>query len=165
MINRKNKIFYFGLKNHSETKYIMSMNKSIKLIESLNGIKNIKSKIYLVNQSTIPVNTIKEHICNNKNISHIKTTCSASNLRYNNILKLPKNIDLLLIVGDKTSNNTMSLVNLGKQMKIKTKLVQSQNDIIKSDFNDIKTCYLTSGTSTTKKDVEDIYKKITSFNS
>jgi 4-hydroxy-3-methylbut-2-enyl diphosphate reductase IspH len=67
-----------------------------------------------------------------------------------------KNIDLLLIIGDAHSNNVNQLVNLAKKRKINVKLINSKKDINKSIFVGTKHVIVTSGTSTSTKEVNEI---------
>jgi 4-hydroxy-3-methylbut-2-enyl diphosphate reductase IspH len=80
--------------------------------------------------------------------------------RVKNILDISKRIDFLIVIGDITSNNTATLYNLAKKQGTKTLIANSIKDILDYDFSNINVCAITSGTSTMKKDVEDIYKEL-----
>lgn len=150
-------VYFFGLKNHSESRAILSIDKSIKLITSLRQIKNISKNSFLLNQSTFPIRYLKNL---SKNINYIPTTCPATNQRHENILNLCPNIKLLIVVGDKKSFNTINLYKLAKDKGLNTKLISSCDELQKINFENITNCAITSGTSTPKKVVDDVEKKL-----
>jgi 4-hydroxy-3-methylbut-2-enyl diphosphate reductase len=161
--SKKKKILFFGTKNHTETQAILSTNKSLKQVDAMTNFNNIKDKVYLVNQSTIPISLINSLVDNNKNIMFISTTCDATKIRHSHIANLSMDIDLLLVVGNKTSNNTMALCKLARQRGIKVKLISSQEQLNKNYFNSIDSCAVISGTSTMKEVVDAIIRKLNSF--
>ena len=163
LLNSGKRVAFYGIKDHAETRAILSTNKNIQLVNSLQELNKIRATTYLVNQSTTPINEIKKAIDKNKNIIFIPTTCSSVKIRHNNILKLHKNTDLLFVIGDQHSNNTMTLCRLAKTRNIKTKLVSSRKDLNKNTFKGIETCALISGTSTPKQTVDEIINKIKQF--
>lgn len=160
-LNEKRPIYFYGIKQHPETKAILSINSSIKLVSSLKRLSLIKNG-YLFNQSTIPKILIEKNL-RQKSLKYISTTCGSTNQRHINILNLPSNIDLLLIVGDKKSNNANTLYKLAKLKKINTQLIQTFNQINKRYLNNIKTCAITSSTSTPKKIVDEIINKLSNY--
>lgn len=157
---QNHRVFFFGDKNHTETKNILSSNESVRLVTSYNDVNKINEHAYLFNQSTYPTCLIDENITNKK-VKCMKTTCIATNDRYKNILSLSSRVDLLLVVGDKNSFNTNMLCNLSKQKH--TALIQSAKDLKKINFINVKICAITSGTSTSKSDVEKIINKLITY--
>jgi 4-hydroxy-3-methylbut-2-enyl diphosphate reductase IspH len=80
-------------------------------------------------------------------------------IRYENLIKL-KGADLLIVIGDKYSNNVDQLVNLANSHQIKTQLITNVDDVKVNIFKNIKHLAITSGTSVDLKYVQTIVKKI-----
>lgn len=161
-------ILYIGKKNHPESNAAMSISKSTTLIESSIDIPtSIKKPIFVTNQTTFSSFEIKEII---KDIIHIypdtmisEEICNATRLRQTAIIKYNKDVDFCYIVGDTRSNNSKNLAFISETItNTKTKLIQSVNDIAKSDLENIKTVSVSSGASTPNyltKEVIEYLKK------
>ncbi|MDR0739358.1 MAG: hypothetical protein LBF00_00510 [Mycoplasmataceae bacterium] len=165
LLKKKYKILYYGKKKHPETKAIKSLSKNIHVIESTNDISKInkQAKYAFINQTTAPTYLVKKIIklIHQKNYKTkiINTTCLSTRQRYSNIENLT-NIDFLLVVGDKASNNANQLLNLAKIKKINCKLIQTKNQINKKMFKRINTLAITSATSVSTTDFLKIIDKI-----
>ncbi len=92
-------------------------------------------KILIINQTTLSkiyikaiVKKIKTLIPNE--IIFKNDLCNATLERQNAVLSLdPITIDLLLVVGDERSSNTLKLVAMGKQIGIESYRINDKNDI------------------------------------
>jgi 4-hydroxy-3-methylbut-2-enyl diphosphate reductase len=166
-IKQKYKIIFIGKKQHPETKNILSLNKSIILYDIQNAKNNKLNKLekyLIINQTTLNndlLNGIHNKLISkvNKKSIFTNTTCNQTLIRYKNISKLNKT-DLLIIVGDVSSNNTNNLKFVAEQNNIKSFLISSVEDIRNINVNKFNKIYITSGTSTPNKLVEDVYKAL-----
>jgi 4-hydroxy-3-methylbut-2-enyl diphosphate reductase IspH len=80
-------------------------------------------------------------------------------VRYANIQKL-RNTEMLMVIGDEHSNNVNQLVELAKNYKINTVLVNDVQKITIDLFDNINNLVITSGTSVDPKHVQAIVDKI-----
>lgn len=148
-------IFYVGKKGHPEAESVCFQNKDIYLIENEKDIPdNIIRPIFVTNQTTMSImdlqalfEIIKEKYPNA--VIHDEI-CNATRVRQQAVLDLKnKNVDVLIVVGDPSSNNTNKLAQIGKQANISTVLrVNDVNELHLKDFCDARTIAITSGAST-----------------
>ncbi|MDR3257837.1 MAG: 4-hydroxy-3-methylbut-2-enyl diphosphate reductase [Mycoplasmataceae bacterium] len=156
-------VIYYGKKNHPESNAILAIDSSVVIVESAIDIWKLKldknKRYVLINQSTIAKDDVNEVVAalsvRTQSVNYINSTCDATNQRHKNILNLKK-VDLLLVIGDSHSNNVNQLVNLAKKRNINVALVNSKEDIKKMTFAGIKHVAITSGTSTSLKEVNEI---------
>jgi 4-hydroxy-3-methylbut-2-enyl diphosphate reductase len=167
IIKQNDVLIYFGKKHHPESKVVSSFHNNVIIVENKDEVSqmivNPQKHYVLVNQSTIPQLMIKD-VCvlltkRIKHLKYINTTCQATNIRHNNIDNL-KGVDLLLVIGDKRSNNVNQLIVLAQNKSIKTKLISTDKDIKANLFKNIKHLAITSGTSVDPQMVTTIVKKI-----
>lgn len=155
-------IYFLGIKNHEETLGILGISDKIQLIEVNNVNYNIKieDNSILLCQTTLPFNIalniynkLKE---NNPSIILEKEICDASYLRQTGILKIARNNDIVLVVGDKLSNNCNSLLKTVKEVNPNSYLIEDISDLKNIDFNNINTIAITSAASTPKVIVNEV---------
>ncbi|GHU33458.1 4-hydroxy-3-methylbut-2-enyl diphosphate reductase [Bacilli bacterium] len=127
-ISRKFVTLYYGYKDHPESKAILSLSNKPSLVSSSSKLK-INKQYALVNQSTIPLSSVKSILNKLKfqtpHIKHIPTTCSATQQRHNVITHL-HGIDCLFVCGDEKSNNTIELVKLSQRCNIPAALISNE---------------------------------------
>ena len=150
------KIIFIGKKYHPETIALTSLNENIYLItdlEEVNDLKIISNKIFITNQTTLSIlDTNKIYDALIKKYPHAESKndiCEATLLRQQAVLNLDAaSVDLLYVVGDERSNNTLKLVELGNNKGIKTLRINNKNDINKNDLKLVKKVAVTAGAST-----------------
>ena len=149
-------IVYFGVKGHPEAEAMCSLDeKHIHLVydeKTLNELNIENSKILVTNQTTMSVLEIEswiEIIKTNFPTAQVQPEiCSATRRRQQAVLEL-QNIDALFVVGDPSSNNTLKLADIAKQIDIKNVyLVEQVADINNLELNTFKKVAVTSGAST-----------------
>ena len=159
-INKGYYVLYIGKPNHPEAEAILEESNNIKLITSINDLNTkIDNKlIYVTNQTTLSLleitniyNKIKELYPNALIDNNI---CNATTLRQKALFNL--NTDLVIVVGDKLSSNSNSLVNIARRNNIDSILVENISDIDANFIKKYKHISFTSGASTP----EDIYLSI-----
>ena len=149
------KVLYIGKKSHPEALAILSISEDIHLIANLDDLSSLKlddDKIFVTNQTTMSLLEVKSFF---DKIAQIypkavfaKEICNATTMRQNAILNL-KDCDMLYIVGDPSSNNSMKLKELGEKVGIrKVRMIEDAGEITETDLGDVKNVYVTSGAST-----------------
>ncbi len=150
-------VIFIGKHNHPETIALTSINKEkVHLVTTVEEVKNLNienENIFVTNQTTLSIIDTEEihkaikskyDKCLYKN-----DICEATLVRQQAVLDLDSNlVDLLYVVGDERSNNTLKLVELGLSKGIKTLRIDTKNNIDLDDLKNIKTVAVTAGAST-----------------
>lgn len=165
-INEGFDIVYYGSKKHPECKSILEDNENIHLIENINDIKNLNitnNKIFFASQTTAAhsdvIDTFDRLSSKYPHITKIVDICTATKQRQNALKEKAKICDLVIVVGDKKSNNTLKLVEIAATYT-KSILIENIEDIKNIDFSNIKTLGITAGASTPNILVDEIIKTI-----
>ncbi len=156
-------VLYYGKLNHPECKAVLNDNNNIILITSINDIKNINvgnKKIFFTNQTTMSyfdtLNIIEQLKLKFPNIEINIDICTASKQRQLAVNEKARLCDIVLVIGDKKSNNTNKLKEICEELHIKSYLIESIEDLYNVDlFNGIKVG-ITAGSSTPNKLVNEI---------
>ncbi len=174
VINEKEKegfdVIYYGSSSHPECKAILEDHKNIHLIENYKDIENLNIKnnnIMFTSQTTSSSFEISkiEKVLEFKYPQLIKISdiCNATKYRQQALIEKAKECDLVLIIGDKLSNNTKMLVNLANKY---TKAIQIENhdELDNINLKGVKKLGITAGASTPNILVDEIIKKINDDN-
>ena len=158
-------VLYIGVKNHPEAEGIINDDRiRIHLITSVEDVKNtdISSKIFVTNQTTMSIREIADiletiqikypHACISEEI------CQATRSRQEAVACL-KDLDLLYIVGDPSSNNTRNLAKCADPSVKKICRIETVEDIDLSDLSEEKLVGVTAGASTPTS----LYQQVISF--
>lgn len=160
-------IIYIGKANHPEAVGVLGISNNIHFICNLDDCDNLKisnEKIYITNQTTLSKYDILDIFDSLKNkfpnaIIDDKL-CNSTTIRQDAIINQPY-ADLCIVVGDKSSSNTKSLLMVSqKYTNIFTILCEGINDL---DIDEIKKCNIiniTSGASTPSYIVDKIIEYI-----
>lgn len=175
-INEGFEIIYLGKKNHPETVAAVAISSNIHLVETINDLDqlNIKAaKIALTNQTTmspLDIETIESFALKKyPNLVIIEKACYATKERQVELSKAALNAKnennvAFIVVGDKTSNNTKKLTETAYLLSQKEVFqVESINDLPFNKLAFFDKIYLTSGTSTPIKLVDDIYNFLLNY--
>ncbi len=158
------KTYFIGSNDHQETKAFLSNNKKTKLIE-LNSKQKVKltgNKNFITNQTTLTQEEVNKTLNKIPKDSYqfISGCCPEIIKRQSNVIKSLNKIDMLIVVGDKNSNNSNELVNIAKKNNKKSYLIQSAKQLEKINFKNVKTIGVCTGASTPKFLYEEIYSKL-----
>ena len=148
-------VIYFGKKGHPEAEAVLSISDRIRLISSMQDIDALHldtRKLFFTNQTTmsyLELADIISYLQEKYPFIYIQPeVCNATSSRQKAIYDL-QDCDLLYVVGDLKSNNTNMLKEIGIRHGIKkVLLIQTYEDIDKSDLQDIENVYVTAGAST-----------------
>lgn len=154
-------IAFLGKKNHEETKGILGISNNVSLVGEDLTIKNPKDKCLLVCQTTLSFpKAIEAYSLLKDKYPQLELSnqiCNATFSRQKAAVKASKNVDLAIVVGDKTSNNANTLAKtIEDSCNVKTILIESKDDLKDFDFTNIKKISLTSAASTPKIIVSEV---------
>ena len=135
-LNNNHEVIYIGVKNHPEATATISINKDkIHLIQNKDEIINLNIKDespLITNQTTLSknqINDIYNDIIRYYPLARISNEqCDATRLRQDAIINFKDDFDLIIVVGDKLSNNSNQLYNLAKN-KCEAYLIESILDL------------------------------------
>ena len=156
-------VLYFGKKGHPEAEAILSLSDKIHLLTSLKDIEELdldNPKLLLTNQTTMSYLELEDlfKVLKQK-YPHIKEEseiCKATSQRQKAIYDL-EDCDLLYVVGDRKSNNTAKLKEIGEKRGIKKViLISSYEEIKDDDLTDVRKVCVTAGASTPPEAIEEV---------
>jgi 4-hydroxy-3-methylbut-2-enyl diphosphate reductase len=135
-------VIYIGKHAHPETEACVSIHEKINLVTNLEDVENLNisnQKIIITNQTTLSILDIQPIIdaitAKYPQVVFINEICKATEMRQRAIIN-SSDADLIIIVGDKRSNNTQKLVDLGNQQaKVETVRISSLSEL---DLNLLK---------------------------
>lgn len=150
-------VLYIGKKGHPESEGAISINTDlVHLIESKQDIDQFihSSKHFmLTNQTTMSLWDVKEISDYAKEkLQHVRVLeeiCHATTIRQQAMTKIPKDTDIIYVVGDPHSNNTTRLAAIGKDhTNAKVFSIQTVHDINLEDLQPNSNIAITAGAST-----------------
>lgn len=160
-------VLYIGKANHPESNAAVSISNKVHLVDVTNRkFECSDSSPLVINQTTFSHREIKEItdkiIAKYPGATIHPGICDASTKRQVALLSLPKNVDLIYIVGGANSNNTKTLARLASENYPNSKVIQIQNsnDINKKDLIGLNCIAISSGASTPKSVSENIKSTI-----
>ncbi len=161
-------LIFIGKENHEETLTALSYS-NVYLYDITNKIDYSKldlNKEYIViNQTSLKeIDIIKAHNDLSKNIKKLNildTSCGLIKQRLENLKKINKSTTIILIIGSKTSSNTIELYNQAKRLypNKKVYMINSINDI-NFEINDLDYISISSGCSSDINDINEIVEYI-----
>ncbi len=128
---------------HIPLKMIQKIKKACIVVQSTQNLDNVL-KIF---------NAIKPHI---KNLKFFNTICAPTKIKQSEIKTLPKENDVVIIIGSKTSANTKRLYEISKSINRRTYWIQSKREVKSAWFKDTKRVGVTSGASTPDTATQEI---------
>lgn len=166
-IDDNHEVLYIGKENHPESNAAISISNNVHLVDVNNPeFSSIDKKPLIINQTTFSHREISD--ITNKIIEKYPDAtiqqgiCDASTKRQNALLSLPKDVELIYIVGGINSNNTKTLAKLASENYPSAKVITIQNasDINKKDLLGLNCIAISSGASTPSYISEQIKAKI-----
>ncbi|MFH1339455.1 MAG: 4-hydroxy-3-methylbut-2-enyl diphosphate reductase [Candidatus Omnitrophota bacterium] len=166
------RIIIIGDKNHAEVIGIAGQirNKSIIIEDSketnsqkLNGVK----KAAVVVQSTQDaqkVSKIRDAL--KKKIDDLRffdTICSPTKIKQREIRTLPKENDVVIVIGSKKSANTKRLYQIAKSINKNTHWINNKNEIKRQWFENAESAGVTAGASTPFESITSAIERIKSI--
>ena len=170
-IQNNHRVIYIGKDKHPEASAALSISNNVYLLDVSNPVIPIidDDSPLIINQTTFShyeierlIDIVKKQYPNAK---VFKSVCDASTKRQEALLSLPKDIDLIYIVGGKRSNNAKTLFDMASKHYPNAKVIaiQNENDINKKDLKGLNLVAISSGASTPKEITEKIKETIELF--
>lgn len=154
-------VLFYGKPNHPETEGILGIDPSIILVDdNTNPLALPKhfGKIILTSQTTMSYLDLLKYYEQLKfvypQLKLMDEICSATRRRQEAIINA-KDYDLIIVVGDKLSNNTKMLKEIANK-NTKAIQVESVKDLKNLNLNNYKNVAITAGASTPMAIVEEI---------
>ena len=163
-LNNNYHLLYIGKTKHPEAEAVTSFSDEITLINENNIIiPNTNKPLAIAHQTTMS-NYDVEHIYNEvktkvKDILVLPMICNATKLRQDELRKALTDIDnnsLVIIVGDRSSNNCTKLYELALRYTNNTLFISDYKELINVDLSKYNKFIFSSGTSTPIINVEQI---------
>lgn len=155
-------VYIIGNKNHPEVKGILGISDKVQIYDENNN--DLNSKTFICNQTTLNYNKLNETFNKikkvYKNVEINNEVCSATRARQEGIIENYHKYDLIVIVGDKLSNNCNSLYELAKSLGVDAIKVEYADELNNFNLSKYHSVGITSGASTPREIFELVYNKI-----
>ena len=172
-------VILIGIKKHPEaigtlsyagkSSYLLQdKNQYEELIEKINNSK--LNKVLIMAQTTYNSKKFDEMVedlkglIKGKEVEVQKTICGATEIRQKETIEIAKNVDVMIIIGDKKSSNTNKLYDISKENCKKAIFVQNCKELIFEELNQTDVIGIMAGASTPKEDIDEVIKKIEIIN-
>ena len=170
-IEAGHQVIYIGQQGHKETNSALSISPNVSLYDTklLINYQFITDKSPLViNQTTLnffSLNAIHEDIKKHIPEARIENeVCAASRLRQAAVADIDKDCDLIIIVGDKMSSNSLKLYDIAKENFKESMVIMVHDlaDLRNYNIEGKKKAAISSGASTPNEVVEEIHQYLLS---
>jgi len=91
-----------------------------------------------------------------KNLKFFNTICRPTRIKQEEIKQMPKENDVMIIIGSKTSANTKRLFEISKSLNKNSYWIQSKKDLKPNWFKQSKTVGVSAGASTPDETIREI---------
>ena len=91
-----------------------------------------------------------------KNLKFFNTICRPTRIKQEEIKQMPKENDVMIIIGSKTSANTKRLFEISKSLNKNSYWIQSKKDLKPNWFKQAKTVGVSAGASTPDETIREI---------
>ncbi len=164
-------VVIIGDKNHAEVKGIIgALEEPVLVIATVEELHHARAeykllrKVGVLFQTTLalemcfPVANELMAMC--KEVRIINTICRPVQNRQDDAIEIAAKVDLMIVVGSRTSANTVELAGLCKHYNANTVHVQNAEELLYEAFRDAKTVGIASGLSTPEDLVEAVRVKV-----
>lgn len=151
--------------NHPEVKGIIGYVEKARKYIVVDSLEKVKGAIEQIGKNAIVVcqttfdnakwNEIKEYIENNTNYRVFDTICKTTITRQEEAKSLAREVDMMLVIGDRKSSNTTKLYQAIKDIK-PTFFIEKSQDLEAIDFSKAKKIGITAGASTSQEQINEI---------
>lgn len=161
-------IIFYGKANHPETKGILGISEKILLIEKKDDIKNLNINnplLAFASQTTMSYfDTEDIYAILKLKFPHIiafNDICQATKQRQLALIKIAKEVDLCIVVGDPMSNNSNKLKEVcEKYTNTPCIMIETISDLQDFAFTNINKIAITAGASTPTRIVDEVISGI-----
>ena len=162
-------IIIIGDANHSEVQGIKGWSETdvtvIKTEEEAEAfVAPTNMEICVVSQTTFNYNKFKYLVeilsKKNYNISVLNTICSATKERQTEAESIAKEVDMMIVIGDKHSSNTQKLYEICSNACGNTCYIQTLKDLDMNLLKSVQTVGITAGASTPNNIIEEVQNNV-----
>ena len=164
-------VVIIGDKNHAEVKGIIgALEEPVLVVATIQEVHEARAaykllrKVGVLFQTTLalemcyPVANELMAMC--KEVRIINTICRPVQNRQDDAIEIAAKVDLMIVVGSRTSANTVELAGLCKHYNTNTLHVQNADELAYEAFKDARTVGIASGLSTPEDLVEAVRVKV-----
>lgn len=169
LVDKQYHIIHFGDTHHDETKGVIGHIPEgqvdvVRNIEDLRKLKRDKPKYALTSQTTAGVEDFERVSAEARklipNLEIFNTICNATTQRQEAVLELAPSVEVVLVVGSKSSANSNRLRLISESICGKAYLINFSTDLEESWLDGVETVGITAGASTPDYLVEDVIKRL-----
>jgi len=162
-------IVIIGDANHPEVQGIKGWSeKEVTIIKTEEEARafsvNPKTDICVVSQTTFNYNKFKYlvEIISEKhyNVNVLNTICSATKERQTEAERIAKEVDVMIVIGDKHSSNTQKLFEICHSACANTYYIQTLDDLDLNQLQSVQTVGITAGASTPNNIIEEVQNNV-----
>jgi (E)-4-hydroxy-3-methyl-but-2-enyl pyrophosphate reductase len=164
-------VVILGDKDHAEVKGVLgTLERPALVVDSVEELREAKlerrllRKVGVVFQTTNSMERcqpiVMELIAMAKEVQVINTICRPVRNRQLDAVDLAERVDVMIIVGSRTSHNTVELKHLCEQYNPRTLQIESAEELEPGRLQDVETVGLASGLSTPREVVEAVQARL-----
>jgi 4-hydroxy-3-methylbut-2-enyl diphosphate reductase len=162
-------IVIFGDKEHPEIKGVVSYatkKNDAFIVLAPEELKELplKSKVAVVSQTTKKPEDFAKIVCEliqtNKEVRVFNTICNATFENQDAAAELAQKADVMIVIGGKHSSNTKMLHSISQNDCPDSYLIENEQELEASWFNDKEFCGISAGASTPDWIVQNVISKI-----
>jgi len=172
--NRGCTVVIIGDKNHAEIKGVVgNLRNPALVVDSVDELREAKPdkrlmrKVGVIFQTThsfeLCQDIVNELISMAKEVQVINTICRPVRNRQMDAIELAENVDVMVVVGSRSSANTIELKHLCQKYNPRTIHVENAEELDRSLFNGVDEVGIASGLSTPPDIVEDVKARLMSW--
>ncbi len=158
-------VLVIGRPGHVEVQGIIEDLSDYEIVSTPGQVKSYPShRLGMMCQTTTPerlVREIREAVAYHNpeaEIRFIDTVCHPTKDHQKSLEQLLAEVDFMVVVGGKNSNNTKELVRRCQDRNIPAQHIQKASDLKREWFHGVQTVGLTAGTSTLDSTIEEVYE-------
>jgi len=163
-------VLVLGRRNHVEVVGIIEDLERFDVIERLEDVREFAApRLGIVCQSTTQpeeARRLRDAITAanpGKEVRFIDTICKPTRDRQRAALELIEQVEALVVVGGRRSNNTRQLVRLAEERSLPVFHVENADELEPAWFHGFGTVGLTAGTSTLDETIDAVFDRLSSF--
>ncbi len=164
-------VIVIGRRDHVEVQGLTGDLTSFDVVGSLEEVQRFPhQRLGIVSQTTFPervVSRIVESIIRFNPQAHVRTidtVCAPTKDHQRALERLLAQVDAIVVVGGRNSNNTRELTQLCREHQVPTSQVETAGDLDRDWFRDYEIVGLTAGTSTLDQTIDEVERVLNTFN-
>jgi 4-hydroxy-3-methylbut-2-enyl diphosphate reductase len=158
-------VLIIGNEDHPEVKGLIGFaGDNVMVVKDAASLPKLNNKVGLIVQTTQRFDTFREVvlevISRAREVKIYNTICDFTAQRVKETRELACMVDVMVVVGGKNSSNTNQLVKLSHSVCNNVYHIETQDELEKEWFHNVKNVGVTGGASTPHWIIEEVVKKI-----